>query len=251
MLDVSSVVESACRRSASMHVYAQCVGQRPGPRLPRARSPSHRPPGVLAAILVLITGETCMADQGIYRLLGPASASDGGLIPILRERRTRRAFAPHALSLVEVAQLLWAAQAITSPEGPAHGTLCRRALSAGAVPSGRQRGGAAARTLSLCAGPARTEGRPSRGPSARHRGSGTETGLGRRGPRRRGRDRDRFKRNPLSPDGHRLTSNRCRIPPIGISTRGIGFPSSSRISWRVLRSMKSRSRASTSFVESG
>lgn len=68
-----------------------------------------------------------MADQGMYGLPGPPSASDGCLIRILQGRRTIRAFTPQPLWLAEVAQLLWAAQGITSPEG------LRTAPSAGAL----------------------------------------------------------------------------------------------------------------------
>ena len=68
-----------------------------------------------------------MADQRIYRLPGPPNASDACLIGILQQRRATRAFAPQPLSLGAVAQLLWAAQGLSSPEG------LRTAPSAGAL----------------------------------------------------------------------------------------------------------------------
>jgi SagB-type dehydrogenase family enzyme len=68
-----------------------------------------------------------MADQGVYRLPEPPSASEGCLNTILKARRTTRAFTAQPVSLVEVAQLLWAAQGITAPEG------LRTAPSAGAL----------------------------------------------------------------------------------------------------------------------
>jgi SagB-type dehydrogenase family enzyme len=110
-----------------MGVHARYDGQRPESCFPGARSPSRWPFAALAAILTLITAETGMADQGIYRLPEPPSAADGGLIGILQERRTIRAFAPQPLSLAEAAQLLWAAQGINSPQG------LRTAPSAGAL----------------------------------------------------------------------------------------------------------------------
>jgi SagB-type dehydrogenase family enzyme len=80
-----------------------------------------------STILALITAEACMADQGIYRLPEPPSASEGCLHAILKDRRTTRAFAAQPVSLVEVARVLWAAQGITSPGG------FRTAPSAGAL----------------------------------------------------------------------------------------------------------------------
>jgi SagB-type dehydrogenase family enzyme len=110
-----------------MGVHSRYDGQGPEAYFPGARSPSRRPFVALAAILTLITAETCMADQGIYRLPQPPSASHGGLTGILQERRTTRAFAPQPLSLAEAARLLWAAQGISSPQG------LRTAPSAGAL----------------------------------------------------------------------------------------------------------------------
>lgn len=68
-----------------------------------------------------------MANEGIYRLPQPGREEDACLNQILQERRTFRSFAPRALSQRQVAQLLWAAQEITSPEG------YRTAPSAGAL----------------------------------------------------------------------------------------------------------------------
>lgn len=68
-----------------------------------------------------------MANQGIHNLPAPPIAPDGCLNAMLWNRRTTRAFAPQSVSLAEVAQLLWAAQGTTSPEG------FRTAPSAGAL----------------------------------------------------------------------------------------------------------------------
>lgn len=68
-----------------------------------------------------------MAENNLLRLPEPVAGNDNPLNPILQQRRTHRAFAPQALSLTQVAQLLWAAQGITSREG------YRTAPSAGAL----------------------------------------------------------------------------------------------------------------------
>jgi hypothetical protein len=58
-----------------------------------------------------------MAGNNLYRL--PAPVLDGGnpLNSILLQRRHHREFALQPVSLEQVAQLLWAAQGVTSPEG--------------------------------------------------------------------------------------------------------------------------------------
>ena len=68
-----------------------------------------------------------MADTDIFILPKPDFPGDAGLNRILLERRTVRAFAPRALSLPQVAGLLWAAQGVSSPDG------LRTAPSAGAL----------------------------------------------------------------------------------------------------------------------
>ncbi|MBP2671361.1 MAG: nitroreductase [candidate division NC10 bacterium] len=102
-------------------------GDRSEPRLAGTRSRLRCPLLPFVAILALFTAESCMADQGIDSLPEPAIASDRCLNAILQNRRTTRAFSPQPVSLAEVAQLLWAAQGITSPEG------YRTAPSAGAL----------------------------------------------------------------------------------------------------------------------
>ena len=78
-------------------------------------------------IVALLTVEACMANEGIFRLPQPGGGQDACLNQILKERRTVRSFGPQAISRTQVAQLLWAAQGITSPEG------YRTAPSAGAL----------------------------------------------------------------------------------------------------------------------
>ena len=68
-----------------------------------------------------------MANEDIYQLPRPGGERDACLGPILQERRTIRSFAPRSLSQMQVAQLLWAAQGVSSPEG------YRTAPSAGAL----------------------------------------------------------------------------------------------------------------------
>lgn len=68
-----------------------------------------------------------MAEKNIYRLPEPNLEANACLNPILQQRRTNRAFASRPVSITEVAQLLWAAQGITSREG------YRTAPSAGAL----------------------------------------------------------------------------------------------------------------------
>ncbi|MFE8031721.1 SagB/ThcOx family dehydrogenase [Thiohalocapsa marina] len=68
-----------------------------------------------------------MAEQTDYALPPPTMASDVPLQAVLRGRRTVRAFAPRPIALTDVAQLLWAAQGITSDRG------LRTAPSAGAL----------------------------------------------------------------------------------------------------------------------
>jgi len=68
-----------------------------------------------------------MADKDIHKLPEPSFEADAGLNAILQQRRTTREFASRPVSLMEVAQLLWAAQGISSREG------YRTAPSAGAL----------------------------------------------------------------------------------------------------------------------
>jgi SagB-type dehydrogenase family enzyme len=75
----------------------------------------------------LFGGEASMAEKSLYRLPEQLSGDDSPLNPILQQRRTHRAFAPQPVSLTQIAQLLWAAQGITSREG------YRTAPSAGAL----------------------------------------------------------------------------------------------------------------------
>jgi SagB-type dehydrogenase family enzyme len=82
---------------------------------------------VIVAIMALFGGEACMAEKDIYRLPEAGLGADACLIPVLQQRRTNRAFASRPVSLADVAQLLWAAQGITSHEG------YRTAPSAGAL----------------------------------------------------------------------------------------------------------------------
>lgn len=79
------------------------------------------------ALVSLFAGEACLADKDFHKLPKPGFEADSCLNTLLRQRRTSRAFASRALSLTEVAQLLWAAQGITSREG------YRTAPSAGAL----------------------------------------------------------------------------------------------------------------------
>ncbi len=81
----------------------------------------------IVGILALFAAEACMADQKTYSLPRPPIAADGRLNAVLQNRRTTRAFAPQSISLAEAAQILWAAQGITSREG------LRTAPSAGAL----------------------------------------------------------------------------------------------------------------------
>jgi SagB-type dehydrogenase family enzyme len=81
----------------------------------------------LIGILVLLSVEVCMAKEDDYRLPRPLGDQDACLSRILQARRTIRSFAPRPLSQMKVAQLLWAAQGVTSPEG------YRTAPSAGAL----------------------------------------------------------------------------------------------------------------------
>jgi SagB-type dehydrogenase family enzyme len=77
--------------------------------------------------MTLFGREAYMAENNLYRLPGPVAGNDNPLIPILQQRRTHREFALQPLSLKQAAQLLWAAQGITSREG------YRTAPSAGAL----------------------------------------------------------------------------------------------------------------------
>ena len=86
-----------------------------------------RLPLVIVAVMGLLGGEACMADNDIYSLPEPGLEADSCLNPILQQRRTHRAFASRPVSLTQVAQLLWAAQGATS-----HGGY-RTAPSAGAL----------------------------------------------------------------------------------------------------------------------
>lgn len=70
-----------------------------------------------------------MTDAPAVRIALPAPAVDGGrpLFAVLAGRRSGRDFAPAALRLDELSQLLWAAQGVTGPRGE------RAAPSAGAT----------------------------------------------------------------------------------------------------------------------
>ena len=83
--------------------------------------------GTLVTCTVLFSEGTCMADKPVYPLPEPRLEGGAPLIEALRQRRTSRSFAPRGLALPEIAQLLWAAQGITSPDG------FRTAPSAGAL----------------------------------------------------------------------------------------------------------------------
>lgn len=79
------------------------------------------------AMLVVHTSEAVMGNEGIYRLPQQGDAERACLRQILLARRTMRSFSPGSLSLPQVAELLWAAQGVSSPEG------YRTAPSAGAL----------------------------------------------------------------------------------------------------------------------
>jgi SagB-type dehydrogenase family enzyme len=68
-----------------------------------------------------------MANEDSYPLPRSTDAQGASLTRILQARRTIRSFAPRPLLQMQVAQLLWAAQGVTSPEG------YRTAPSAGAL----------------------------------------------------------------------------------------------------------------------
>jgi SagB-type dehydrogenase family enzyme len=68
-----------------------------------------------------------MAQKSVYDLPKAGPETENCLTRVLQQRRTHRAFASRPLSLSEVAQLLWATQGISSPEG------LRTAPSAGAL----------------------------------------------------------------------------------------------------------------------
>jgi SagB-type dehydrogenase family enzyme len=78
-------------------------------------------------VMALFTEEACMAEKNLYNLPQPVAGDDNPLNPILQQRRTHREFAPRPISLEQAAQLLWAAQGVTSREG------YRTAPSAGAL----------------------------------------------------------------------------------------------------------------------
>jgi SagB-type dehydrogenase family enzyme len=83
---------------------------------------------VVAVVGMALFGrEACMAENNLYRLPAPVAGNDNPLNLILQQRRTHREFAPQPLSLTQAAQLLWAAQGVTSREG------YRTAPSAGAL----------------------------------------------------------------------------------------------------------------------
>jgi SagB-type dehydrogenase family enzyme len=72
-------------------------------------------------------GVNSMANQNRYALPPPQLEGGKSLTEALRERRSVRSYAAAELSLAEVAQLLWAAQGITSADAR------RTAPSAGAL----------------------------------------------------------------------------------------------------------------------
>jgi SagB-type dehydrogenase family enzyme len=78
-------------------------------------------------VMTLFTEEVCMAEKKKYNLPQPVAGDDNLLNPILQQRRTHREFAPRPISLEQAAQLLWAAQGVSSREG------YRTAPSAGAL----------------------------------------------------------------------------------------------------------------------
>ena len=79
-----------------------------------------------AAVAVFArAGEVPMS--GVVDLPRPAVDSGVSVERALRERRSVRAYAPGALTLAELGQLLWAAQGVTAPGG------LRAAPSAGAL----------------------------------------------------------------------------------------------------------------------
>lgn len=84
-------------------------------------------PVLIVAGMALLNGEACMAERHLYNLPETGLGAASPLNPILRQRRTHRVFASQSLTFAEVAQLLWAAQGITSREG------YRTAPSAGAL----------------------------------------------------------------------------------------------------------------------
>jgi SagB-type dehydrogenase family enzyme len=77
--------------------------------------------------MTLFMEEACMAEQNLYSLPQPVADDDNPLNPILQQRRTHREFAQQPITLEQAAQLLWAAQGISSREG------FRTAPSAGAL----------------------------------------------------------------------------------------------------------------------
>jgi SagB-type dehydrogenase family enzyme len=83
--------------------------------------------GAALVIAALLIGDSVMAEKGVYVLPEAGRGADNHLNDILRQRRTLRAFAPQPLTLSELAQLLWAAQGISSRGG------LRTAPSAGAL----------------------------------------------------------------------------------------------------------------------
>ncbi len=82
---------------------------------------------ILALIAALSCGRPNVADAGEYKLPELRLQDPMPLTETLRLRRSVRDYAPAALTLEAAAQLLWAAQGITSPDG------LRTAPSAGAL----------------------------------------------------------------------------------------------------------------------
>lgn len=79
--------------------------------------------------MILILGLACASAMGDERIKLPKAAVEGSVSveAALDERRSVRTFADRPLSLADVAQLLWAAQGITTRDGR------RTAPSAGAL----------------------------------------------------------------------------------------------------------------------
>lgn len=78
-------------------------------------------------VMTLFMEEAYMAENNLYSLPKTVAGDDNPLNPILQQRRTHREFANQSITLEQAAQLLWAAQGITSREG------YRTAPSAGAL----------------------------------------------------------------------------------------------------------------------
>ncbi len=81
----------------------------------------------LSFVLLMSASPAKSSDSLTVRLPAPRTEGIISLEQTLRERRSIREYADASLSLVEISQLLWAAQGITDPQG------LRTAPSAGAL----------------------------------------------------------------------------------------------------------------------